>query len=314
MSAATGLGLLDLAILEAIEAADAVHDRPYVKTQRILDVLHERTGIGPTQAYESLCDMARPWVVHLVLVDFHGNYGSPDFGPAGARYTECRLTRLGEAALAAERGGLGPLPIELINGDLHHGGRRPPLDPTRVIEAIRAAAAGASDESIAQMVGLPSFPSGCTVTGDFAVFASGAPCEIVASAVMVDGDARGRSTVSITALPPFTSAGEIAESVHHAVTNHGRGRPGLPPEVTAETPCPVADVHDASTSDDTRLVVTARPDVSHAEVRRFLDGVRTIHQRVQVELGRPIADSLRDRATKPDLDVGLAAIQEAVRA
>jgi hypothetical protein len=76
------LGLLDVEILTAIEAAGALHDRPYVKTQRALDVLRERTGIGPNQAYESLCDMARPYVNHLLLVDFHGNYGSPDFGPA----------------------------------------------------------------------------------------------------------------------------------------------------------------------------------------------------------------------------------------
>ena len=144
MSAATGLGVLDVMILEAIEAAGARHDRPYLRTQRALDVLHERTGIGPNQAYESLCDMARPFVVHLPLVDFHGNYGSPDFGPAAARYTECRLTKLGEAALAAERGELGPLPIALINGDLHHGRRRPPLDPRRVLAAVGAAATGAS--------------------------------------------------------------------------------------------------------------------------------------------------------------------------
>jgi DNA gyrase subunit A len=312
MSVATGLGLLDVAILEAIEAAGALHDRPYLKTQRVLDVLHERTGIGPSQAYESLCDMARPYVVHLALVDFHGNYGSPDFGPAGARYTECRLTKLGEAALAAERGELGPLPIGLINGDLHHGGRQPPLDPRRVVEAIRAAAAGASVDSINQIIGLPSFPSGCTVTGNLAAFGSGAPCEIVASAVMVDGEARGRSTVTITALPPFTSASNIAESVHHAVTYHGRGRPGLLPPADDQTPCPVAEVNDGSAGDETRLIVTARPDVSHTEVRRFLDGVRTIHQRVQVQLRRPIAASIHDYASPSDLR--LDTIEQAIRA
>ena len=80
MSSSTGLGLLDVMILEAIEVAGARHDRPYLKTQRTLDVLHDRTGIGPNQAYESLCDMARRYVARLPLVDFHGNYGSPDYG------------------------------------------------------------------------------------------------------------------------------------------------------------------------------------------------------------------------------------------
>jgi hypothetical protein len=313
MSAATGLGLLDLKILEAIEATAALHDRPYLKTQRVLDVLHERTGIGPNQAYESLCDMARQYVSHLPLVDFHGNHGSPDFGPAAPRYTECRLTELGEAALAAERGELGSLPIALINGDVHQGGRRPPLDPRRVIESIRAAASGASDDSIIQMVGLPSFPSRCAVAGDLAVFASGKPCEVVASAVMVDGHARGRPTVTITALPPFTSASLIAESVQHAAAYRSGERPGLQPSTDGPAPCPVSDVNDGSASGRTQLIVTGRPEVSHADVRRFLDRVRTVHQHVQIELRRPIAALVRDCATSDDLGRRLDIIELSIR-
>ncbi len=34
------------------------------------------------------------------LIDFHGNYGSPDFGPAASRYTECRLHPLAMQLLA----------------------------------------------------------------------------------------------------------------------------------------------------------------------------------------------------------------------
>lgn len=313
MSAATGLGLLDLSILEAIEAAGARPRLPYVKTARALDVLHERTGIGPSQAYESLCDMARPYVVHLPLVDFHGNYGSPDFGPAAARYTECRLTELGEAALAAERGQLGALPISLINGDLHHGRRRPPLDPRRVLDAIRAAADGASDDSIVDIVGLPAFPSGCAVTGDLAAFASGAPSEIVASAVMIDGHVGGRPALSISALPPFTSASLIAGNIQSAVDHHGRGRPGRPPSADDLAPCPVADVTDESASGNTQLLVTGRAGVSHADLRRFVDRIRTVHQRVQIDFERPIADLVRDLATPDDLIRRLEVIERALR-
>lgn len=313
MSAATGLGLLDLEILRAIEAAGARHDRPYLKTQRVLDVLNERTGIGANQAYESLCDMARPYVVHLPLVDFHGNYGSPDFGPAAARYTECRLTELGEAALAAERGEVGPLPITVINGDLHQGGRRPPLDPSRVVDAIRAAADGAPDRTIIQLVGLPSFPSRCVVTGDLEAFASGRPCEIMASAVMVDGQERGRPSVTITALPPFTSASLIAESVQQAVSYHGSRRPGLQSSTDDDAPCPVTDVNDGSASGQTQLIVTGRPEASHAEIRHFLDRVRTVHQHLQIELRHPIAALVRDCATSDDLDRRLDIIGRSIR-
>ena len=303
MSVSTGLGLLDVMILEAIEAAGARHDRPYLKTQRTLDVLHDRTGIGPNQAYESLCDMARRYVVHLPLVDFHGNYGSPDFGPAAARYTECRLTKLGEAALATERGELGPLPIALINGDLHLGRRRPPLDPTRVIEAVRVAAAGASDDTIVDIVGLPAFPSHCDVTADVQMFASGRMSEILASAPMLDGHDLGRVAVTITALPPFTSASRIAENIQIAVTHYGRGSPGRPRSIDENGPAPVFDVYDRSADGHTALVAVGRTGASHADVRRFLDQIPTVHQRVHIELERPLAHLIRDVAL-PSADLG----------
>ena len=40
MSNASGLGVLDLAILEACERAGARNDGPYVKTQRVLEDTH----------------------------------------------------------------------------------------------------------------------------------------------------------------------------------------------------------------------------------------------------------------------------------
>ena len=315
MSATTGLGLLDVMILEAIEAADARHDRPYLKTQRVLDVLHERTGIGPNQAYESLCDMARPYVVHLPLVDFHGNYGSPDFGPAAARYTECRLTKLGEAALTAERGELGPLPIALVNGDLHLGRRRPPLSPRRVMDAVRAAATGASDGTIVEIVGLPSFPSRCSVAGDLPAFSSGRPSEIVVSASMVDGHHHrlGRANVTITAIPPFTSASRLAGLVQRAVDHYGQGRPGRPPSIEETGPAPVTDVNDGSAGGRTELIVTGRSGASHADLRRFLDRIPSVHQRVQVELDRPLATLVREAVGDPsDLGIRLELIEHAI--
>src|SRR5258705_11626559 len=44
--------------------------------------------------------MAQPFSLRHPLIDFHGNYGSPDFGPAAERYTECRLHPLATLMLA----------------------------------------------------------------------------------------------------------------------------------------------------------------------------------------------------------------------
>ncbi|MEZ5256623.1 MAG: DNA gyrase subunit A [Ilumatobacteraceae bacterium] len=44
--------------------------------------------------------MAQPFSLRHPLIAFHGNYGSPDFGPAASRYTECRLHPLAMQMLA----------------------------------------------------------------------------------------------------------------------------------------------------------------------------------------------------------------------
>jgi DNA gyrase subunit A len=46
---------------------------------------------GDGAIYDALVRMAQPWVMRLPLVDGHGNFGSPDDGPAAYRYTEARL-------------------------------------------------------------------------------------------------------------------------------------------------------------------------------------------------------------------------------
>ena len=55
---------------------------------------------GDSAIYDALVRMAQPFSLRHPLIDFHGNYGSPDFGPAAARYTECRLHPLAMQLLA----------------------------------------------------------------------------------------------------------------------------------------------------------------------------------------------------------------------
>ena len=55
---------------------------------------------GDSAIYAALVRMAQPFSLRHPLIDFHGNYGSPDFGPAASRYTECRLDPLAMELLA----------------------------------------------------------------------------------------------------------------------------------------------------------------------------------------------------------------------
>jgi DNA gyrase subunit A len=67
-------------------------DRPHVKCGRVVgDVMGKLHPHGDGAIYDTLVRMAQPWAMRLPLVDGHGNFGSPDSGPAAYRYTECRM-------------------------------------------------------------------------------------------------------------------------------------------------------------------------------------------------------------------------------
>jgi DNA gyrase subunit A len=70
-------------------------DRPFVKCARVSgDTMAKFHPHDSRAIYDALVRLAQPFSVRHPLIDFHGNYGSPDFGPAAERYTECRLAPL----------------------------------------------------------------------------------------------------------------------------------------------------------------------------------------------------------------------------
>ncbi len=77
-------------------------DRAHVKCARVVgDVMGRLHPHGDGAIYDALVRMAQPWSLRLPLIDGHGNFGSPDDGPAAYRYTECRLA---EPAMLMIRG------------------------------------------------------------------------------------------------------------------------------------------------------------------------------------------------------------------
>lgn len=76
-------------------------DRPHVKCANVTgDTMARFHPHGDSAIYDALVRMAQPFSLRHPLIDFKGNYGSPDFGPAAARYTECRLHPLAQQLLA----------------------------------------------------------------------------------------------------------------------------------------------------------------------------------------------------------------------
>ncbi len=67
-------------------------DRGHVKSARVVgDVMGRLHPHGDSAIYDALVRMAQPFSLRLPLIDGHGNFGSPDDGPAAMRYTEARL-------------------------------------------------------------------------------------------------------------------------------------------------------------------------------------------------------------------------------
>jgi DNA gyrase subunit A len=70
-------------------------DRPFVKCARVSgDTMARFHPHGDSAIYDALVRMAQPFSLRHPLIDFHGNYGSPDFGPAASRYCLTADTRV----------------------------------------------------------------------------------------------------------------------------------------------------------------------------------------------------------------------------
>ncbi|MBR1934363.1 MAG: DNA gyrase subunit A [Prevotella sp.] len=73
-------------------------DKPHKKCARVVgEVLGKYHPHGDSSVYGALVRMGQEWNMRYTLVDGQGNFGSVDGdSPAAMRYTECRLSKMGE--------------------------------------------------------------------------------------------------------------------------------------------------------------------------------------------------------------------------
>lgn len=293
MSEVTGLGVLEVLVLDALERNGAVPDAAHQRSDRTLERLEREHGLGPRYAYDVLCDLARPWVVHLRLVDLHGNAGSPDLPPAHARYTEARLTDLGLLAVRAEHDLAPPLPIGLINGTMHQGGSRPPWEPSRLLAALRAAAQGADSRTIIDAAGVPCFPCGCEVETDLDAFARGERVQLQLTA-RFDTPKDDPVTIALHSFPPGYGAVSVAE------------------QIASQRDRRIADLRDTSVPGRDSLQLRLRRADDRPRVARALRELWGVHVIERAQLPAPLPEMLRgwlDRGHLDDVERGLAALE-----
>lgn len=78
------------------------NSKPKKSARVVGDVLGKWHPHGDTSVYDALVRAAQEWNMRYPLVDIHGNNGSRDGDPAAAmRYTEMKLTKIGEEMLSS---------------------------------------------------------------------------------------------------------------------------------------------------------------------------------------------------------------------
>lgn len=113
-------------------------DRPHKKSARLVgEVIGTVHGHGDTSVYEAATRLSQPWVMRYPLIDFQGNNGSCDGdSPASPRYTEMRLSRVGEYMLK----GLDKNVIDMklnFSDDLYEPKVLPSLFPNLLVNPTR---------------------------------------------------------------------------------------------------------------------------------------------------------------------------------
>ena len=250
-------------------------DRGHVKCARVVgDVMARFHPHGDAAIYDALARMAQPFSLQHPLIDFHGNYGSPEDPPAAARYTECRLDPLAMSMLAdigedtvdfvdnysgdfTEPAVLpARLPNLLVNGSqgiaVGMATNIPPHNLAEVIDAVvlllEDPAAGVED-LMAHVHG-PDFPTGGQILGRSgfeSAYRTGRG-SVKMRADVTPTEIAGRNALVVTALPYQVSAGTVARKIADLV-NAG--------ELEG-----IADVNDESSGDDTRFVIKLKRDAN----------------------------------------------------
>jgi DNA gyrase subunit A len=97
-----GLKPVHRRVLFAMEEMKNHYNRPYKKSARVVgDVIGKYHPHGDAAVYDTIVRLAQDFSMRYPLVDGQGNFGSIDGDPPAAmRYTEVRMTRLGQYFLS----------------------------------------------------------------------------------------------------------------------------------------------------------------------------------------------------------------------
>jgi DNA gyrase subunit A len=251
-------------------------DRPFVKCARVTgDTMARYHPHGDSAIYDALVRMAQPFSLRHPLIDFHGNYGSPDFGPAAARYTESRLHSLAMRLLdgidentvdmipnydgTSEEPRVLParFPNLLVNGSQGIAvGMATSIPPHNLGEVIDATVhlidnPAATPDDLMKFVLGPDFPTGGTILGRAGIidaYRTGRGSVKMRAKVAIEEGSKGRMEIRVTELPYQASCSAIAARIQELVD--GGELDGI------------ADVNDNSSGGATSLIIELKREAN----------------------------------------------------
>lgn len=251
-------------------------DRPFVKSARVSgDTMAKYHPHGDGAIYDALVRMAQPFSLRHPLIDFHGNYGSPDFGPAASRYTECRLHPLAMQMLAdideetvdmvATYDGSRTEPVVLparfpnllVNGSQGIAvGMATNIPPHNLGEVIDATIhlidhPESTSDDLMQFVKGPDFPTGGAILGRAGIidaYRTGRGSIKMRATATIEETRRGGYQIVVTKLPYQTSCSSIAGRIQELVD--------------AGDLDGISDVNDGSSGGEINLIVSLKRDAN----------------------------------------------------
>ncbi len=241
-----GLKPVHRRILFAMQEANNVWNRPYVKCARIVgDVMGKYHPHGDSAIYDALVRMAQDFSMRYPLIDGQGNFGSVDGDNAAAmRYTECRLDRLAADLLVdidkdtvdfqpnydekEQEPTVLPsrVPNLLVNGSAGIAvGMATNIPPHNLGEVVTAVIALIDDPEISidqlmEIVPGPDFPTAGIINGIAGVidaYRSGRGRIKVRAKCEIEEDGDGREAIIVTEIPYQVNKSRLLEQIAELV-------------------------------------------------------------------------------------------------
>jgi DNA gyrase subunit A len=286
-----GLKPVHRRILYAMHELGLTPDRPYRKCARVVgDVLGKYHPHGDQAVYDALVRLVQDFSSRYPLLAGHGNFGSVDNDPPAAmRYTETRLSPLGDEALLSEIGEAtvnfidnfdnsqqepvvlpAQLPVLLLNGcsgiAVGMATNIPPHNLGEVVDGLIALIdrPDLADKKLWELIPGPDFPTGGEIvekSGIHDAYSTGRGSILVRGITKVEEVQGGRgrhrrSAIVVTELPYQVNKAGWIEKVAELV-NQGRLEG-------------IADLRDESDREGMRVVVELKRDTNTKEVLKQL--------------------------------------------